>query len=140
LWVSSEIGGTVAVIDVATRQVIETVTFGVKGIAEDRLQPVGITLTRDGRFAFVALGPSDRVAVIDAKTYRVVNYILVGRRVWQLAMTPDESRMFTTNGVSGDVTVIDVATQRPIRSVKVGRFPWGVAVRPAPAGTPGVAP
>lgn len=135
LWASSEIGGTVAVIDAATRKVVETIEFAVKGIAADRLQPVGITLTRDGRFAFVALGPSDRVAVIDAKTYKVVNYILVGRRVWQLAMTPDESRLFTTNGVSGDVTVIDVATQRPIRSVKVGRFPWGVAVRPA-SGTP----
>ena len=71
-----------------------------------------------------------------------MNYILVGRRVWQLAMTPDESRLFTTNGVSGDVTVIDVATQRPIRSVKVGRFPWGVAVRPAatPERAAGAAP
>ena len=131
LWVSSEIGGTVAVIDVATRTVAETIAFEIKGIAGDQIQPVGITLTRDGRFAFVALGPSDRVAVIDARTYKVLNYILVGRRVWHLAFTSDESRLLTTNGVSGDVTVIDVASGKAIKSIKVGRFPWGAALRPS---------
>jgi hypothetical protein len=31
------------------------------------------------------------VAVIDAKTFEVLDYLLVGRRVWQLAFTPDEA-------------------------------------------------
>ncbi|MGU3541112.1 hypothetical protein ACLBXP_24890, partial [Methylobacterium sp. A54F] len=59
-----------------------------------------------------------------------LNYILVGRRVWHLALTPEGDRLLTTNGVSGDVTVIDVASQRAVKSIKVGRFPWGAAVRP----------
>jgi YVTN family beta-propeller protein len=91
---------------------------------------VGIRLSGDGRHAFVALGPSDRVAVVDTATYQVESYILVGRRVWQLALNAAGTRLYTTNGVSGDVTVIDAATFKPIRTVKVGRFPWGVAARP----------
>ncbi len=129
LWVSSEIGGTVAVIDVATRKVAHTIQFEIKGVASDRIQPVGISLTDDGRLAFVALGPSDRVAVVDARTFQVTAYILVGRRVWHVALTPEQDRLVTTNGVSGDVTVIDVPALKAIKTVKVGRFPWGAAIR-----------
>nr|WP_309388443.1 YVTN family beta-propeller repeat protein [Chelatococcus sambhunathii] len=130
LWVSSEVGGTVAIIDVATKQVVHTIEFKIPGIAGDRIQPVGVQLTRDGKLAFVALGPSDRVAVVDAQTYQVKSYILVGRRVWHLALTPEQDMLFTTNGVSGDVTIIDVASLKPVKTIKVGRFPWGAAVRP----------
>lgn len=130
LWVSSEIGGTVAVIDVGRREVVKTISFRIGGISPDRVQPVGIELTRDGRYAFVALGPANHVAVIDARTYAVLAYLLVGRRVWHLALNRHETRLYTTNGVSGDVTVIDVGRLEPIKSVRVGRYPWGVVVKP----------
>lgn len=129
LWVSSEIGGTAAVIDVATRTIERTISFSPPGVEHDSVQPVGILLTQDGGTAFVALGPANRVAVIDTKTYTITNYLPVGQRVWHLALAPDGQRLFTTNGASGDVTVIDVKTLRPIKSIKVGRYPWGVAVR-----------
>ena len=70
------------------------------------------------------------MAVVNADTYEVEGYILVGRRVWHMAFNEDKSLLFTTNGVSGDVTVIDVARREPIKSIKVGRFPWGAALRP----------
>ena len=57
---------------------------------------------------------------------------MTGRRVWQLALSPDGTKLFATNGVSGDVTAIDIASLTPIASVKVGRFPWGAAARPTP--------
>ncbi len=130
LWVSAEIGGTVAVIDVATRKVEKTLRFEIRGVHRDRVQPVGVKLGRDGRYAFVALGPANHVAVVNRDDYSIEKYILVGRRVWHLAFTPDESRLLTTNGVSGDVTVIDVASLKAVKSIKVGRYPWGVAITP----------
>ncbi len=130
LWVSSEIGGTVTVFNVADQSELSKVTFEIPGMAEDRIQPVGIRLTRDGKRAFVALGPSNPVAVVNAETYEVEAYLLVGRRVGHLAMTPDATLLVTTNGVSGDVTVIDIEALKPIKSIKVGRFPWGAAYRP----------
>ena len=33
-------------------------------------------------------GPANRVAVVDAQTYEVESYLLVGQRVWQLALQP----------------------------------------------------
>jgi YVTN family beta-propeller protein len=87
-------------------------------------------MTKDGARAFIGLGPSNHVAVVNARTFEVEEYILVGRRVWHMEMTPDESLLFTTNGLSGDVTVVDLASLEPIKTIKVGRFPWGAAWRP----------
>jgi YVTN family beta-propeller protein len=78
----------------------------------------------------VALGPANRVAVIDTKTFKVLKYILVGQRVWHMAFTPDYKYLLTTNGASNDVSVIDVASEKAFKSIKVGRYPWGVAISP----------
>jgi YVTN family beta-propeller protein len=53
---------------------------------------------------------------------------LVGQRVWQIALTPDEKYLLTTNGLSNDVSVIDVASLKVIKSIQVGEMPWGVVL------------
>jgi PQQ-dependent catabolism-associated beta-propeller protein len=130
VWASAEIGGTVDVIDTASRELIKKITFKIPGVHRDKIQPVGIKLTDDGKYAFVALGPANHVAVIDASTYEVLDYLLVGRRVWQLAFAKEQSLLLTTNGVSGDVSVIDVDDLKVIKTIKAGRYPWGVVVKP----------
>ncbi|MEL6267836.1 MAG: hypothetical protein AAFR52_19720, partial [Pseudomonadota bacterium] len=91
---------------------------------------VGVRVTSDGSKVFVALGPSNRVALIDGTTDEVVDYLLVGQRVWQLGFTPDEKFLFTTNGNSNDVSVIDVEAGEVTKSIQVGEAPWGVVVAP----------
>ncbi len=130
LWVSSEIGGTITVFDVATQAEKGKIRFEVQGVHPDRVQPVGFELTEDEKTAFVALGPANHLAVINADTLEVEEYILVGRRVWHMEFNAGKSLLFTTNGVSGDVTVVDVAKRKAIKTIKVGRFPWGAALRP----------
>ena len=84
LWVTSEVGGTVSVIDAKTRKIIKTIGFEIPGIRPESMQPVGVRVLKDGSKAFVALGPANHVAVIDAKKLEVEQYLLVGQRVWQL--------------------------------------------------------
>jgi PQQ-dependent catabolism-associated beta-propeller protein len=129
LWITSEIGGTVSIIDMATYQIEKKITFEIPGVMRDNIQPVGVKMTMDGKTAFVALGPAARVAVVDVAKGEVVKYLLVGQRVWHLALTPEEDLLFTTNGVSNDVTVVEVASLKPVKSIKVGRYPWGAAVK-----------
>jgi PQQ-dependent catabolism-associated beta-propeller protein len=129
VWVSAEIGGTVSVIDNATREVKHKITFEIPGVPVEAIQPVGVRVTSDRSRAFVALGPANRVAVVDAQSYEVEDYLLVGQRVWQLAFSPDEKFIYSTNGVSNDISVIDVADAKVLKSVAVGSFPWGVAVK-----------
>ena len=130
VWVSAEIGGTVSVIDNATREVKHKITFEIPGLRAESIQPVGIRITDDGKKAYVALGPANRVAVVNAETYEVEKYILVGQRVWQLAFTPDQKTIISTNGISNDIPFTDVAPEEPVQSVTVGALPWGVVVSP----------
>jgi PQQ-dependent catabolism-associated beta-propeller protein len=128
LWVSSELGGTVSVIDPVKHMVKSKINFDIQGLRAEAIQPVGIRFTKNDATAFVALGPANRVAAIDARTFKVEKYLLVGQRVWHLAFTPDEKDLVTTNGLSNDISVIDVAALKVIRSIQVGRLPWGVVV------------
>ena len=86
--------------------------------------------TNDGKYTFVALGPANRIAVIDQKSKKLIKYLLVGQRVWQMYFTPDQKTLISTNGVSNDISFINVDKLKVDKSVKVGRFPWGVAIAP----------
>ena len=130
VWVSSEIGGTVKVINPNSKAVTHTIGFEIPGVNEESIQPVGVKHTNDGKYTFVALGPANRVAVIDQKTKEIIKYLLVGQRVWQLAFSNDQKTLLSTNGVSNDVSFINVEKLKKKKSVKVGRFPWGVVISP----------
>ena len=112
VWVSSEIGGTVSVIEAKSHAVKKKIGFEIPGLAKEAIQAVGVSITKDGKKAFVALGPANRVAMINADTYEVEKYII------------------STNGVSNDVTFIEVATGEPVKSTTVGEMPWGAVVAP----------
>ena len=94
------------------------------------MQAVGIQLTADGSRAYVALGPANRVAEIDAKSFKVLRLYLVGQRVWHIALSPDDKRLYTANGNSSDVSIIDLAQQAVVKTIGVGRSPWGIVVAP----------
>jgi hypothetical protein len=80
LWVSSEIAGTVSVIDPAQHTVTGKITFDIPGMRREAIQPVGIGMTRDGKTAFIALGPANRIAIVDGTSHQVTKYLLVGWR------------------------------------------------------------
>ena len=130
VWVSAEIGGTVKVISPDSRKVTHTIKFEIPGVNEESIQPVGIRHTNDNKYTFVALGPANRIAVVDQGSKEIIKYLLVGQRVWQLFFTPDQKTLLSTNGVSNDVSFIDVQKLKVTKSVKVGRFPWGVVISP----------
>jgi hypothetical protein len=44
----------------------------------ENIQPVGVRILKDGSKAFVALGPANHIAVVNAKTFKVEQYLLVG--------------------------------------------------------------
>jgi len=106
--VSSEIGGTVSVIDVATKKIVKTIGFAIPGIDKPTIQAVGVNITADGKTAFVALGPANRVAVVDLSNFEVTKYLLVGQRVWHMEFTPDGKYLVTANGNSNDISILFV--------------------------------
>ena len=94
-------------IDAESHEVLEKIGFAIPGVPPELIQPLGVDFSKDGKLVFVALGPSNRVAVIDAATYEVKDYILVGQRPWHLELSPDGSKLYVANGLTNDMTVID---------------------------------
>jgi len=81
-----------------------------------------------GKWAYVANGGSNDVAVIDVQELRVVTFIPVGIRPWGLNITRDGKKLYVANGVSETVSVIDTASQKVLTTIPVGKGPWGIAV------------
>jgi len=98
------------------------------GCGRKPYQPVGISMTADGKTAFIALGPANRVAVVDAASIKSLNICWSGNGVWHLAFTPDEngfwSRMaFPTMFPSSMLPALKV-----IKTIQVGELPWGITI------------
>jgi YVTN family beta-propeller protein len=94
----------------------------LKGARKEDVTPVGLLITKDGKTAYVTMGRSNHVAVVDTASRKITNTILVGKRAWGLA------RLFVANGLSDDMTVIDLAAGKAIKSVPIGRVPYGIAL------------
>jgi YVTN family beta-propeller protein len=120
-YVTNYGSGSVSVIDTSTHSFIENITVGPS--------PWGVSLTRDGAFAYVAhYGGS--VSVIDTSTHDVVDTITVGGAISGISVTPDGTHAYVTNYGSGSVSVIDTSTHEVVVTVSVGNGPDGIAMTP----------
>jgi len=128
LWVSNELSGQVSVIDREANRDSTTLDFLPPGFRQVDVTPVGMTRTKDGKSAIVALGRANHVAFVDTATRKIETYVLVGSRAWGVALSPDEKTLYVANGLSDDLSIVDMETRRPIRAVPVGRVPHSVLV------------
>jgi YVTN family beta-propeller protein len=124
LWVTNELGASVTILSTKDYAVLDTLKFSVKGARDTDITPVGVTMTRDGKRAFVALGRANHVAFVDVASRKVTDLVLVGKRAWNVALDKAESRLVVTNGLSDDVTIVEVAGAKALKSVPVGRVPY----------------
>jgi len=128
LWVSNELSGQVSVIDRAANRITATIDFLPPGFRQVDVTPVGMTMTKDGKIAIVALGRANHVAFVDTATRKVEDYVLVGSRAWGVALSPDEKTLYVANGLSDDLSIVDMESRKAIRAVPVGRVPHSVLV------------
>ncbi len=128
LWVTNELGASVSIISTKDMKVIATVKFAVKGARAADITPVGITMSQDGKRAFVGLGRVNHVAFVDVAKREVTQQVLAGKRVWNVHLNKDESQLYAVNGLSDDLTVIDIASAKAIKTIPVGRVPYGAVV------------
>jgi PQQ-dependent catabolism-associated beta-propeller protein len=128
LWVSAELAGIVDIISVESLTIIGDIAFLPTGFRKEQVTPVDLLITKDGRRAYVALGRANHVAVVDVERRKVLDYILVGKRAWGLALNSDESKLYVANGLSDDISIVETASGKVIASVPVGLVPYGILI------------
>lgn len=129
--ITNEMGASVTVIDARTHRSQSTIKIPNATGEKAPSRPMGVTVSADGTLAFVSLGRTKAIAVIDIAKRQFLRLIeKVGERPWGIAQTPDAATLFTANGPSGDVSIIDAATGTVRQRVAVGGSPWGVIYVP----------
>lgn len=79
-------------------------------------------ITGDQERLFVSLPSSNKVAVVDTNTWKVVANVETGARPVRLALQPDEKYLWvgTDEGAESGVTVIDAATFKQVARIPTG--------------------
>jgi YVTN family beta-propeller protein len=120
--IPSESAGNLYVIDTTQIKVVNTVALP-KGS-----RPMRLRVSADGTKLYASTGRGGSVAVLDARTFKLLGNIAVGKRPWGIVLSPDGKYLFSANGPSNDVSVVDLATNKEIAKIKAGDSPWGLAV------------
>jgi len=120
LWTASAGDGTISVIDLATRQVVDKIAAGVNGA--NRLK-----FTPDGKMVLItSLGNGDLV-VYDATTRKEAHRIKIGRGAAGILVSPDGTRAFLGCTPDNYVAVVDLRTLQVLGHIDVGGGPDGLA-------------
>ena len=133
LYVSLWAQASVAVIDTATRKVLE--------LWKTEEHPNEMLLSKSGRYLFVANANRNTVSVLDAESGRTLEMLLAelqpgsppGSTPNSLALSPDEKTLFVANANINTVAVFDVSAVGKSRSlgfIPVGWYPTSVRVTP----------
>jgi YVTN family beta-propeller protein len=119
LWTANAQDGTVSIIDLASKQVIETLQANVPGA--NRLK-----FTPDGKLVFISSLGNAGVAVLDAATHKEVKRFQTPGCAG-IQMQPDGSRVYVACTAGNYVAVIDPKTLEMKGRIDAGPQPDGMA-------------
>src|SRR5271168_592725 len=120
IWVANAGDGTVSIIDVASKQVTQTLAADVGGA--NRLK-----FTPDGKLALISSLRSADLTVIDAATRKTVKRIAVGHGAAGIQIQPDGARAFVACSPDGYVAVINLKSLEVAGRIEAGHDPDGLA-------------
>ncbi len=120
IWVANAQDGTISIIEVASKKVVQTLDANVHGA--NRLK-----FTPDGKLVFVsALGGPDLV-ILDAAARKEAKRVKIGRGAAGILMQPDGSRAFVACTPDDYVAVIDLKSLEMTVKLTAGKQPDGLA-------------
>jgi YVTN family beta-propeller protein len=123
LYVTTEIGNSVTVIDPKTRKVLYEVPTG---------QPEShmLAITRDGRRGYTSnVGPGT-VSVLDLETRKVIATIPVAPHAQRISLSVDDRWVFTSDQTKPELVVIDTASNQVARRIELPGKGYGTAPTP----------
>jgi YVTN family beta-propeller protein len=120
IWVGNSQDGTISVIDLAAKKVVQTLNANVRGA--NRLK-----FTPDGKLVFVStLGGPDLV-VLDTATRKEVQRVPIGHGAAGILMQPDGQRAYVACTPDDYIVVIDLKSLTVTGKINAGKQPDGLA-------------
>jgi len=120
LWAANAQDGTISIIDIASRKVVQTLDANVKGA--NRLK-----FTPDGKLVLVSTLGGPDLAVFDVATRKEAKRIKIGRGAAGILVQPDGSRAFVACTPDSYVAIIDLKSLEVAGHLDAGTQPDGLA-------------
>lgn len=122
LWSAAARNGTISIINIAERKVVQTLDAHLEGA--NRLK-----FTPDGKYVFVSSlrGDGGDLAIFDAHSRQQIKRMDLGRGAAGILMQPDGSRAYVACSPDNYVAVIDLKTLKVVGHIYPGRGPDGMA-------------
>jgi YVTN family beta-propeller protein len=117
IWAANSHDGTVSIIDVAKKSVVETLKAGPR--MANRLK-----FTPDGKFVFISDLGGPELVVLEAGARKEFKRIALGAGAAGILMQPDGAKAYVASG--DGVTVIDLKTMDVAGRIDTGPGPDGL--------------
>jgi YVTN family beta-propeller protein len=120
VWAANSHDGTLSIIDVASRKVVQTLDLHTKFANRVKFSP-------DGKLVLISdLGMGDLI-VLDAAARKEVKRLNLGHGVAGILIVPDDSRAYVAVSTDGQVAVVDLKTFSVTGRIATGKGPDGMA-------------
>jgi YVTN family beta-propeller protein len=120
LWAANAQDGTISIIDLDAKKVVQTLDANVKGA--NRLK-----FTPDGKLAFVSTLSGPDLTIYDVATRTVKKRIPIGHGAAGIEMQPDGSRAYVACTPDSYVVVVDLKSLEVTGHIDAGKNPDGMA-------------
>jgi YVTN family beta-propeller protein len=120
LWAANSHDGTISIVDVASRKVVQTLDLHTK--MANRLK-----FTPDGALVLLSDLGTGELVVLDARSGKETRRISVGHGAGGILVEPDGSRAFIAVSRDNYVVVIDLKTLAVVGRIPTGHGPDGMA-------------
>jgi YVTN family beta-propeller protein len=120
VWTATGRDGSVSIIDVASKKVIQTVDL--QFVHSNRLK-----FTLDGKQVLISDMRGDILLVVDAATRQVIKRVAVGKMPEGIQIAPDGHHAYVAVAGDNNVALIDLKTLEVIDRISTGIDPDGMA-------------
>ena len=119
-WAANSGDGTVSIIDVAAKKVVQTFSVGTE--RTNRLK-----FTPDGKMVLISDLNTGELVVVDAAGRNEVKRLKLGKSAAGILVQPDGSRAYVALTADGKVAIIDLKSLSVVGEISTGRGPDGMA-------------
>src|SRR6266581_4037610 len=119
-WAANSGDGTVSIIDVTAKKVVQTLDLHTK--RSNRLK-----FTPDGKLALVSDLSGNELVVLDAPSRKEIKRLSLGRQPEGILILPDGSRAYVAGAGEKTVAVLDLKTLEVAARIPTGNGPDGLA-------------
>ncbi len=130
LWLSNNNAANVSMIYYSNNTLALNKVSGETGLVIVGSNPIGVAITLNGQYVYVANGGSGTVSVISTATNSVVSTITVGTNPDGIAITPSSQYVYVGNWGSATVSVISTSSNSVVSTITVGTNPTGITITP----------